>query len=145
MVTENSFDNLKSLLEKIKNISLFERIFKWGTIMKQFIIGLSEFDRFSFYINSQATKINELQSDARLLTNKLENLEVRYTADHDELVELRTKESLLLNEVSEKKSDLSGKESTITALKSENEKYNNDCSILKQKYEALKQLFDSVK
>jgi len=145
MVTENSFDNLKSLLEKIKNISLFERIFKWGTIMKQFIIGLAEFDRFSFYINSQATKINELQSDARLLTNKLENLEVRYTADHDELVELRTKESLLLNELSGKKSDLAGKESTITALKSENEKYNNDYSILKQKYEALQQSFDSVK
>ena len=145
MVTDAGYENLKSFLDRIKNITFFERIFKWGAIMKLFIIALSEFDRFSMHANNQAIKISELQSDARLLANKFDNLESKYNADHDELIELKAKQTSLIRELSDKQADLSGRVSTISALNAEKEKLIAEHISLNQRYESLMQNFDEVK
>ena len=49
-------ENLKSFLEKIKGITLFKRIFKWGETLKDLIIVVSEFEDIQRITNKLAPR-----------------------------------------------------------------------------------------
>ena len=68
-------ENLKSFLEKIKGITLFKRIFKWGETLKDLIIVVSEFDRINAVLDSQGAKINDLENERRIAENNFTNLQ----------------------------------------------------------------------
>jgi len=145
MNSENNYENLKLFLEKIKTISFFERIFRWGSIIKLYIHAIPEFERFFLNANAQTRKINELLSDARVLEMKFDILKGKYTTEHDELVELRTIVPALNKEISEKQAELSGKESTIVSLKSEKDNVESNLIQTKENLENLRTKLDEVK
>jgi hypothetical protein len=145
MIIESSYENLKALFEKIKNISFFERIFKWGAIIKLLILAISEFERLSNQLNEGANKISELQSDSRLMTNKFENLEEKYNSNHDELIELKAKQSSISEEITRFKSELAKSESTIGSLTRERITLTNENIAQKQRLDSLQQNFEEVK
>ena len=49
-------ENLKSFLEKIKDLTLFKRIFKWGETLKDLIIVVSEFEDIQRITNKLAPR-----------------------------------------------------------------------------------------
>jgi len=62
-----NIDNLKKLIESIRSISLFQRLFSWGKIRQQLIDAVSD--------------IQKMESSIEYLYNQIEDLNVIYTSE----------------------------------------------------------------
>ena len=92
---ETNFESLRLFIDKIKNISLFERIFQWGYVKKLFLNAYAEYERIANFIIDQKGIITELKSDNVLLKNNVDNIETNQSKTHDDLIILNSKHDLL--------------------------------------------------
>ena len=86
---DQNFENLRQFIEKIKNINFFERIFKWKSLKKLFLLSYSEYEKISYHFSCLQEKISELKSNNIIINNDFSNLRGNYNIEHEELVVLR--------------------------------------------------------
>ena len=137
-------ENLKSFLEKIKGITLFKRIFKWGETLKDLIIVVSEFDRINAVLDSQGAKINELENERRIAENNFTNLQNYFNSQFEELVELRSSKQFHATELSEKRSIITRLETTLQVTQASKEAAVGELAVISNNYEILRTNFDQV-
>ena len=67
MNIDTNFVSLRNLIEKLKTLTFFERIFSWAGIKNLFIDAFSEFEKVSFIVDKQSSEITRLENDQKLL------------------------------------------------------------------------------
>lgn len=119
-----NLSNLRSLIEKLKSITFFQRIFGWGSIRNLFVDAFSEFEKFSMIVNSQSANITRLEGDQKLLQSNFDNLKSIYEREHDELIRFKANEPGVNSKINELSSKVSSQSSSIDSLESEKESLN---------------------
>jgi hypothetical protein len=115
---EKDFKNLNQLLEKIKTIGLFERIFSWKSIKILSYDAYDEFNSIDEIIQENKTKLEEIKHKKQLLEKDLENNKIN-------LQEIKTD-----NKIKDEKIDNITKENNnlnkkITEFEKDYENYKN--------------------
>jgi hypothetical protein len=122
-----NFDNLKRLMDALKNISFFERIFGWKKIKNLMIDAAGDLSSAELKANEQATTIASLKNQQLLLQQEKQSLDTRrqeidkakdrlqQALEHlqDDIEKLQ-KENAILNSVEETRK--SKHESTLASL-----------------------------
>ena len=122
-----NFDNLKRLLERIKSISFFERIFSWGSIKNILVDASGDLQK----LIGRTDELSKIENSFNLEKSNSKNLSETANRLHTE--------NQVLKE-SNKQIDLFQKE--LTTLTEANKNYlrrgtelSNEVAILKQKLE----------
>jgi len=131
-----NFDNLKRLLERVKTISFFERIFSWGDIKNLLIDASGDLQK----LIGRADELSKLENSFNLEKSNSKNLS-------DTVNRLHTDNQVLKE--SNKQIDLFQKE--LTTLTEANKNYlrrgtelSNEVAILKQKLEQTERELQKV-
>jgi hypothetical protein len=141
-----NLEPLRQLVEKLKNVSFFERIFKWNYFKNNLLLIFSEFEKISQNIFFHQEKVQELTSEKIILSNNMTNLQNSFNDEHDELILLRNKFNDLNNKVNElnvsvnqyegqlreKNNEISRLNSSITKYEQSNSLLNNNNTSLRE-------------
>ena len=108
-----NIDNLKKLIESIRNISLLQRLFSWGKVRQQIIDGVSD-------IQKMESGIDYLSKQNETLTTELNTVDVNLKAAQD-IVSRYDGEKEKLNYIIEEKSNkLTQIEKDLSSSQNEN-------------------------
>lgn len=127
-----NIESLRQLVEKVKNLSLFQRIFKWNIFKSNLSLIILEFEKIFQNFSFQQEKIQELISDKVILTNNLSNLQNTFKIEHDELILLRQKSLDLNTNVNQLNISVNEFEGQIREKNNEINRLNNSISNLEQ-------------
>ncbi len=124
MTTDVNFSNLRSLIEKLKNITFFQRIFSWGSIRNLFVDAFSEFEKFSMIVSTQYGNINRLEGEQKLLQTQFDNLKSISEKEHDELIQFKSNAPAISDKIKDLSAEVSSQAATIASLTNEKEGLN---------------------
>lgn len=134
---ETGFDSIKRLVNELKTLTFWDRIFKWGTVRATLVDASADLQRMISGYESQSQLRHELELEKNRNKSVQESLE--------ELKFLRTeKESLMKDKVSlESKNEIYLKRGTelsneVSALRSKIEAYENELKGLRNENTYLK-------
>ena len=130
MSIDTNFVNLRKLIEKLKTLTFFERLFSWAGIKNLFIDAFSEFEKVSFIVDKQLSEITRLESEQKLLQAQFDNLKNIHDREHDELIIYKTNEPVINARISELTAQVSSKEATVESMKTEREGTNTRITVL---------------
>lgn len=142
MHIDTSFTNLRTLIEKLKSVSFFQRLFGWGSIKKLFFDAFGDFEKFSTHVNVQSNEITRLETNNILLQSKFDNLNTVHQKEHDELTRFKTNEPTIAEKISDLTSMVSSKNATLQSLTEERDNLKakiitleNDLAKAKEQYQ----------
>jgi hypothetical protein len=142
MNIDTNFVNLRKLIEKLKTLTFFERLFSWSSVKNLFIDAFSEFEKTSLIVDKHSNEITRLESEKRLLQTQFDNLKNTYDKEHDELTIYKTNQPAINDKIAELTAQVSSKEATIESMKTEREGsnarisgLNNELSNLQTQYQ----------
>ena len=127
-----NIESLRQLVEKVKNLSLFQRIFKWNIFKSNLSLIILEFEKILQNFSFQQEKLQELISDKVILSNNLSNLQNTYNIEHDELILLRQKSIDLSTNVNQLNISVNEFEGQIREKNNEINRLNNSISNFEQ-------------
>ena len=142
---DQNFENLRQFIEKIKNINFFERIFKWKSLKKLFLLSYSEYEKISYHFSCLQEKISELKSNNIIINNDFSNLRGNYNIEHEELVVLRQRNGSLNENISYLNIFKTDLESQIKAKDSDIKRLNIDKITIQQQFNSLKESHETVR
>lgn len=124
MNIENNYSNLRSLIERLKTITFFQRLFAWGSLRALFIDAFSEFDKISLITNNQSKEIARIESDQKLLQSQFDNLKAIHQKEHDELTQFKSNAPAINDKIKDLSAEVSSQAATIDSLTKEKEGLN---------------------
>jgi len=130
MNIDTNFVNLRKLIEKLKTITFFERLFSWTGIKNLFIDAFSEFEKVSFIVDKQSSEITRLESEQKLLQTQFDNLKNTHDREHDELTIFKTNLPGINSKIGDLTAQVSSKEATVESMKTERDGLNTRISSL---------------
>jgi hypothetical protein len=139
-----NIDNLKKLIESIRSISLFQRLFSWGKIRQQLIDAVSD-------IQKMESSLEQINKENELISNEL-NLQTAKLDAANDIVSRYDGEKERLNYIIEDRGNrLTKIEKEISTFQNENEnlkdalqKSSADFATLKQRFEWLEESFSKI-
>jgi hypothetical protein len=141
---ESNFDSLKRFFEKVRSVSLLERIFQWGAVRRLLLDAGLE-------LQKAATTLEFLKADNVKNETRLSVEEVTVANLRESIRRLTTENELLKNTISQKDERLEVLQKEVAATSATNTQYfkrgidlNNEVASLKPKIENLeKELRDA--
>lgn len=130
MNIDTNFVSLRNLIEKLKTLTFFERIFSWAGIKNLFIDAFSEFEKVSFIVDKQSSEITRLENDQKLLQTQFDNLKYTYEKEHDELTFYKANDPVNNARISELTAQVSSKDATINSMINERDGLNTRITAL---------------
>jgi chromosome segregation ATPase len=128
---EANFDNLKRLIEKIKTVGFFERVFSWGNIKNILVDASADLQK----LVGRAEEYGKLENSLTLEKSSSKNL-------NETVNRLHTENEVLKNSDSKQSKQIESQQKEITILTEANKNYlkrgtelSNEVAILKQKLE----------
>jgi archaellum component FlaC len=139
-----NIDNLKKLIESIRSISLFQRLFSWGKIRQQLIDAVSD-------IQKMESSLEQINKENERISNEL-NLQTAKLDAANDIVSRYDGEKERLNYIIEDRGNrLTKIEKELSTFQNENEnlkdalqKSSADFATLKQRFEWLEESFSKI-
>jgi len=139
-----NIDNLKKLVESIRGISLFQRLFSWGKIRQQLIDAVSD-------IQKMESSLEQINKENERISNELNSQTAKLDAAND-IVSRYDGEKERLNYIIEDRGNrLTKIEKELSTFQNENEnlkdalqKSSADFAALKQRFEWLEESFSKI-
>jgi hypothetical protein len=116
MNIDTNFINLRALIEKLKTVTLWQRIFGWSSIRKLFIDAFSEFEKISLIVSTQSNEITKSENDLKLLQSQYDNLKSIHEKEHDALTVFKTNEPIVAKNLTDLTAQVSSKDATIVGM-----------------------------
>lgn len=144
MHNDTGFGNMRNLIEQLKTVTFFQRIFGWGSIKKLFYDAFTEFEKYSMHVSAQSNEITRLSNDQKLLQTQFDNLKNTHDKEHDELIKFKTNEPTITNKISELNSQVSGKQATLDSMIAERDNLKARISTLENDFNNQQKLYQQA-
>lgn len=140
-----NIDNLKKLVESIRNISLLQRLFSWGKVRQQIIDGVSDIQKMESgidYLNKQnealATELNTVHVNLKAA----QDIVSRYDGEKEKLNYIIEEKA---NKLTQIEKDLSSFQNENKNLEENLQKINAQLIILNQKALSIEEELSKIK
>ena len=143
---DNNYDNLKSLIERIKTINFIERLFLWKNVRQQLINAVADLQKMSSNISFLLETNTELKSSIYGLSKDLDLSKealVKKINDYDNcqqaIKDKDIKISQLVAEIASKDTSIENFNDKIQKFELENQSYQRTSASLQNERDALKE------
>ena len=127
-----NIDNLKKLIESIRNINFFQRLFSWGKVRQQLIDGVSDIQKMESALEHLSKENENISSELHTITAKFEaaqEIVSRYDGEKEKLNYM----------IEEKGNKLTNAEKDLSTVQKENENLRENIQKSTNEYANLKQ------
>lgn len=139
-----NIDNLKKLVESIRNISLLQRLFGWGKIRQQLIDGVYDIQKMESALERISKENERISLEVNTLSAKLDasnDIVSRYDGEKEKLNYIIEDKSNKLTQIEKELSTFQKESQNLNEnLTKSTDEYNS----LKQKYEWLEEAFSKI-
>jgi predicted nucleic acid-binding Zn-ribbon protein len=134
---DNNFDNLKTLLNYIKSIGFFSRLFCWRKVKDLLVDAVSDFQKAVSNLDNLNEKIIELKNSNSGLSKDLDLAKTTVINQANDINNLKTKNQEQATNINTLTGDIASKDTTIINLRERVNELENELGLIKQKNDQL--------
>ncbi len=134
---DNNFDNLKKLIDRLKTIGFFERLFSWKTVREQLMDAVADLQKVTSNTDNFIEKNSELKATNSGLTKDLELVNVTLITQTGEILNYKSIIQGQSGKLSGFAADLASRDTTIENHKQRITQLENSNALLTQRNEQL--------